>query len=150
VVAVRAVVQRVASARVEVDGVVVGAVDHGLLVFVGVVADDGAEDSAWIARKLLSLRVFPDAGGRMNRSVIDVSGKLLLVSQFTLCADIGKGARPSFGGAMAPEAARAIFDALVASLRESVPVETGRFGAHMDVHLVNDGPVTLWLDSRRG
>jgi D-aminoacyl-tRNA deacylase len=146
---VRAVVQRVSSAKVEVDGAVVGAIDRGLMVLVGVVEGDVAEDAEWLGRKLLSLRIFPDDAGKMNLSVTDIRGALLLVSQFTLCADIGKGARPSFMGAMAPEAAKAAFDALVADLRQTLPVETGQFGAHMAVSLTNDGPVTLWLDSRR-
>lgn len=145
----RAVVQRVARAAVFVDGAPVGAIDKGLLVLVGVMADDGEPDASWLRHKLLSLRVFPDEAGRMDLSTLQAGGRLLLVSQFTLCADIAKGARPSFSRAMAPEAAKRAFDALVADLRRQVPVETGTFGAQMAVELVNDGPVTLWLDSRR-
>ena len=146
----RAVVQRVSRAQVVVEGAVVGAIDRGLLVLVGVVQGDAAEDAAWLGRKLLTLRIFPDDAGKMNRAVTELEGgALLLVSQFTLCADIGKGARPSFMPAMAPDAARPVFDALVADLRQTIRVETGTFGAHMDVSLTNDGPVTLWLDSKR-
>ena len=144
----RAVVQRVKQARVLVGGEVTGSIGVGLLVLVGVIRDDQAEDAAWLVRKLLSLRIFPDGNGKMDLSVCDVAGRLLLVSQFTLCADLGKGARPSFVAAMAPAEAAAVFDGLVASLRRAVEVETGRFGANMAVELTNDGPVTLWLDSR--
>ena len=144
----RAVVQRVKQARVLVGGEVTGSIGVGLLVLVGVIRDDQAEDAAWLVRKLLSLRIFPDGNGKMDLSVCDVAGRLLLVSQFTLCADLGKGARPSFVAAMAPAQAAAVFDGLVASLRRTVEVETGRFGANMAVELTNDGPVTLWLDSR--
>jgi len=146
----RAVVQRVTSARVRVGDRLVGAIDRGLLVLVGVVLGDAADDAAWLGRKLLTLRIFPDDAGKMNRAVTEVDGgALLLVSQFTLCADIGKGARPSFMPAMAPDAARPAFDGVVAELRKTIRVETGTFGAHMDVSLTNDGPVTLWLDSKR-
>jgi D-tyrosyl-tRNA(Tyr) deacylase len=144
----RALVQRVKNARVEVDGAIVGAIDLGLLVLVGAAQGDTADDAQWIERKLTSLRIFPDEAGKMNRSVLDAGGRILLVSQFTLCADIGKGARPSFMNAMAPGEAAAFLEQMVARLRAVVGVETGRFGADMQVHLVNDGPVTLWLDSR--
>lgn len=146
----RAVVQRVKQARVMVGDDAIGAIGVGLLVLVGVVRDDQAKDAAWLERKLLSLRIFPDASGKMDLSVCDVAGRLLLVSQFTLCADLGKGARPSFAAAMAPAQAAAVFDGLVALLRRTVDVEIGRFGANMTVELTNDGPVTLWLDSRAG
>lgn len=126
----------------------VGAIERGLLAFVGVMDGDLAEDAQWLERKILSLRIFEDADGKMNRSVKDVGGQLLLVSQFTLAADVAKGARPSFVQAMHPAQARPMFDELVASLRREVTVATGSFGAHMQVELVNDGPVTLWLDSR--
>jgi D-aminoacyl-tRNA deacylase len=129
--------------------VVVGEIATGLLVLLGALTGDGPEDEAFVERKLLSLRIFPDEQGRMNKSVVDVGGSLLVVSQFTLAADIGKGARPSFMPAMAPEAASAVIERMVGRLRASVPVETGRFGAHMQVSLVNDGPVTLWIDSQK-
>lgn len=145
----RALVQRVRGARVTVEGEPVGAIATGLLVFVGAEADDTLDDASFIERKVTSLRIFQDADGKMNLSVKDVGGSLLVVSQFTLCADIGKGARPSFMGAMAPAAARPLIEAMVARLRNEIPVETGRFGADMQVELTNDGPVTLWLDSRR-
>ena len=145
----RCVVQRVSRARVLVSGEVVGAIERGFLVLVGALEGDTPEDAGWVERKLLSLRVFPDEAGKMNLSVQDIHGALLLVSQFTLAADVGKGARPSFIQAMHPDRARPFLEALVASLRASVPVETGRFGADMQVELVNDGPVTLWLDSKR-
>ena len=144
----RAVVQRVARARVLVGSEVVGAIERGLLVLVGVMREDTAADVAWLERKLVALRVFPDGVGKMNLSARDVGGGILLVSQFTLCADTSRGARPSFGAAMAPEAAAALLATLVEALRRSLPVELGRFGADMAVELTNDGPVTLWLDSR--
>lgn len=144
----RCLVQRVSEARVRVEGRVVGEISRGLLALVGVMEGDSPEDGAWIERKLLSLRIFPDDAGKMNLSVRDVGGSLLLVSQFTLAADIGKGARPSFVRAMEPARARSVFDALVAALGNHLPVQTGRFGAEMAVELTNAGPVTLWLDSR--
>lgn len=145
----RCVVQRVSRAQVVVEGVAVGSIHRGLLVLVAAMQGDVADDAAWIERKLLSLRVFADAAGKMNLSVKDVGGAILLVSQFTLAADVGKGARPSFVTALHPDQARPAVDALAAALRAGgVPVETGRFGADMQVELVNDGPVTLWLDSR--
>lgn len=144
----RALVQRVRSARVEVAGEVVGAIDVGLLVFVGAIEGDTHEDAAWVARKLPALRIFADENGKMNRSVQEAGGKLLVVSQFTLAADIGKGNRPSFTLALAPDAAKAMIEDMVATMRAAVPVATGRFGADMQVHLVNDGPVTVWLDSK--
>lgn len=145
----RAVVQRVHEAGVVVDGETVGAIDRGLLVLVGVVKDDADDDLAWMARKLVALRIFPDDEGRMNRSVADVGGQLLLVSQFTVCADVNKGTRPSFANAMEPEAANALFERLVAEVGKTVPTQTGRFRTHMHVSLTNDGPVTLWLDSKQ-
>ena len=145
----RCVVQRVSRAQVVVEGVAVGSIHRGLLVLVAAMEGDTASDAEWIRGKLLSLRVFPDGAGKMNLSVKDVDGAILLVSQFTLAADVGKGARPSFVSAMHPDRARPAVDALVAALSAGgVPVATGRFGADMQVELVNDGPVTLWLDSR--
>lgn len=144
----RAVVQRVQRAEVRVDGAPVGTIGRGLLVLVGVMRDDGPQDAAWLSRKLPALRVFSDEAGKMNRSVQEVGGAILLVSQFTLCADTARGARPSFSAAKAPADAVPLLDSLVEALRAVVPVETGRFGADMAVELVNDGPVTLWLDSR--
>jgi D-tyrosyl-tRNA(Tyr) deacylase len=146
----RALVQRVREASVSVEGRVTGAIGSGLLVLAGVAADDAAEDRAWMARKIAQMRIFDDAAGVMNRSVLDVNGGLLVVSQFTLFASTKKGNRPSWSGAAPPEAARPLFEAFVAELAAVAgrPVATGVFGAMMQVALVNDGPVTVWLDSR--
>jgi D-tyrosyl-tRNA(Tyr) deacylase len=144
----RAVVQRVSSARVEVDGQVVGAIGRGLLVYLGFGRGDGAEDRAWMLSKITGLRIFEDDAGKMSRAVGDVGGALLLVSQFTLYADLRRGRRPSFDPAMPPDAARLAYEEAVREARATgLPVETGRFGAHMHVHSLNDGPVTFWLDS---
>jgi D-tyrosyl-tRNA(Tyr) deacylase len=146
----RAVVQRVAEASVEVGGEDVGRIGQGLLALVGVARDDGAADAEYIADKVADLRVFEDADGRMNRSVRDVGGAVLLVSQFTLCGDARKGRRPSWDGAAPPETARTFYEDLARRLRDAgLRVETGRFQASMRVHLINDGPVTVLLDSRR-
>lgn len=145
----RAVVQRVSRAKVTVAGEVVGSIERGLLVLVCAVQGDGDGDRQWLAKKLPALRIFPDEAGKMNRSVVDVGGQMLVVSQFTLAADVTKGTRPSFIAALEPGAAERQVEALVADLRAVVPVQTGRFRADMQVELVNDGPVTLWLDSRR-
>lgn len=143
-----ALIQRVSCARVEVDRAVVGAIDAGLLALVAVQPDDGETQVQRLLQRLLGYRIFADAQGRMNRSLADTGGGLLLVSQFTLAADTRKGMRPSFTTAAEPEHARRLFDALVALARRSHPgVETGRFGAHMCVHLVNNGPVTFQLTS---
>lgn len=144
----RAVLQRVGRARVTVGEEEVGAIGLGLVVLVGAMVGDDQADAAWLEHKLLSVRVFADDGGKMNRSIMDVHGELLVVSQFTLCADTTGGSRPSFSGALAPAPAQALLDGLVLALRRQVPVATGRFGASMAVELVNDGPVTLWLDSK--
>ena len=144
----RAVVQRVLGARVEVDGEVTGEIDRGLLVYLGFGRDDADDDRAWTLGKVTSMRVFEDEAARMNRSVTDVGGALLLVSQFTLYGDLRRGRRPSFDEAMPPEQAeRAYADAVREARALGVRVETGRFRAHMKVHSVNDGPVTILLDS---
>ena len=146
----RAVVQRVSSASVTVDGRQVGAIGAGLLVFVGVEQGDDAQDVAFVAGKVRDLRVFEDEQGRMNRSVVDAGGGVLVVSQFTLLGDCRKGRRPSFDAAAPPEPARRLYEAVVDQLRrDGLPVETGAFQAMMDVSLINVGPVTLLLDSRR-
>jgi len=146
---VRAVVQRVSRAAVRAEGRLAGAVDRGLLVLVGVASGDGAGDARWIADKVAQLRIFEDAAGKMNRSVEDVGGGVLVVSQFTLLGDVRKGNRPSFVGAAAPEPASALYDEVCQALRaRGLRVATGVFRAHMEVELVNDGPVTLLLDSR--
>lgn len=146
----RAVVQRVSRAQVRVDGEVVGAIGRGLLALVGAADDDGDADVAYLTDKIVNLRIFPDEAGQMNRALADVGGSLLIVSQFTLYGDARKGRRPSFVKAMAPGPAEALYEKLVRAARATgVPVETGRFRAMMEVELVNDGPVTILLDSRR-
>src|SRR5258705_1539300 len=146
----RAVIQRVSSARVRVGRRIVGKIGSGLLVLAGVEQDDGAADVEYIAAKIQNLRIFEDAEGKMNLSVADTSGAVLVVSQFTLCGDCRKGRRPSFDAAAAPPVAKPIFEDLVRVLRTANRhVETGEFGAHMQVQLMNNGPVTILLDSRR-
>jgi len=143
-----ALLQRVTSASVTVSDETVGQIGRGLLVLVAVHRDDGERDVRRLAERILSYRVFPDEQGRMNRSVLDEDGGLLLVPQFTLAADTRKGTRASFTRAAAPDKGEAYFRELVATCRESLAkVETGRFGATMQVALVNDGPVTFWLES---
>lgn len=146
----RAVVQRVTSARVRVDEAVVGAIGPGLLVLAGVAKDDGPDDIRYLAGKIGDLRVFEDEEGKMNRSVRDTGGAVLVVSQFTLYGDVRRGRRPSFDGAAPAETGRIVFEDLVQELRlTGLRVETGTFQAHMQVDLVNDGPVTILLDSRK-
>lgn len=138
--------QRVTEARVTVEGNVVGAIGHGLVVLVGVERGDTEAAAARLLDRLITYRVFPDAAGRMNLSLADIGGGLLLVPQFTLAADTHKGTRPSFSSAAPPELGRALFDYLVREARTRCPlVAYGRFGASMQVALVNDGPVTFWL-----
>lgn len=138
--------QRVTQARVEVDGASVGAIGPGLMVLVCAERGDGEAESDRLLERLLGYRVFGDAEGKMNLSLRDVHGGLLLVPQFTLAADTHKGMRPSFTPAAAPAEGERLFDYLVARARAAYPaVETGKFGAHMQVSLVNDGPVTIWL-----
>ena len=146
----RAVVQRVSEASVTVDEIVVGQIHRGFLVLLGIAGDDTEEDVVWLAGKIAGLRVFEDADGKMNLGLSDVGGSVLLVSQFTLYGDCRKGRRPSFVDAARPEAAVPLYQSMVAELRGlHVHVETGTFQAHMEVRLLNDGPVTLLLDSRR-
>jgi len=148
--AVRAVVQRVAEASVRVAGEVVGSIGPGLVVLLGVAAGDADTDADYLADKVLNLRVFPDEAGQMNRSVLDVSGGLLVVSQFTLLGDTRRGRRPSYIEAAPPEEADRLYQHFVSRLRPSgLPVATGVFRAMMDVALVNQGPVTILLDSRK-
>ena len=140
--------QRVSSARVDIGGEAIGEIGRGLLVLVAVHRDDGERDIDRLAERILSYRVFPDKDGRMNRSLLDEDGGLLLVPQFTLAADTKKGTRASFTRAAAPDKGEAYFRQLVATCRERLgKVETGRFGADMQVTLVNDGPVTFWLET---
>ncbi|HEX5249464.1 MAG TPA: D-aminoacyl-tRNA deacylase [Gaiellales bacterium] len=143
----RALIQRVSEASVEVDGERIAAIGGGLLVLVAAGAADGPDAPAQLAAKVARLRIFADAEGRMNRSIADVGGEALVVSQFTLYADVRRGNRPGFTDAAPPGIGEQLVDAFAAALRElGVPVATGRFGAHMRVALVNDGPVTIWLD----
>jgi len=145
----RAVVQRVARARVVIDGETVGEIDRGLLVLLGVTHADTAEAAAWLADKVVGLRVFNDADGKMNRSVAEVGGGVLVVSQFTLYGDCRKGRRPSFIDAAGPEIAIPLYEAFIDAVKaQGVATATGRFGAMMQVELVNDGPVTLIVDSK--
>lgn len=145
-----ALVQRVSEASVTVDGTVTGAIGRGLLVLLGVHRDDTEDEVAWVAKKVANLRIFPDDEGKMNRSLLDVGGDALVVSQFTLYGDTRKGNRPSFVESAPPERAEALYEAFAEALSERIgrPVPTGVFGAMMDVHLVNDGPVTLWVERR--
>ena len=145
----RAVVQRVTRARVVIEGETVGEIGRGLLVLLGVTHSDTAEVAAWLADKIVGLRVCNDADGKMNLSVADVGGGVLVVSQFTLYGDCQKGRRPSFIDAARPEVAIPLYEAFVNGVRAlGVPAATGRFGAMMQVELVNDGPVTLIVDSK--
>jgi len=142
-----ALIQRVARASVEIDGQVVGQVGEGILALVGIQPGDGAPQVERMTQKLLGYRIFADDGGKMNRSLVDTGGGLLLVSQFTLAADTASGMRPGFSTAAPPEEAERVFGQLLNACRRQHggPVETGRFGAHMVVSLVNDGPVTFLL-----
>jgi len=144
-----ALIQRVQSAHVDVEGTTVGRIGPGLLALVAVQPGDGEPQAQRMAERLLGYRVFADEAGKMNRSLADTGGGLLLVSQFTLAADTGKGMRPSFTSAASPDEGRRWFERLVELAKKSHgTVEIGRFGAHMQVHLVNDGPVTFWLEAR--
>jgi len=145
---VRVVVQRVRRAEVRVDGRIIGKIEQGLLLLVGFKADDTEASLNWMAEKVVGLRIFSDDEGKMNRALTDVGGGLLVVSQFTLYGDVQKGRRPSFIDAAPPPIALPLYERIVALLRaqSSGPVETGEFGAMMDVELVNDGPVTLLLE----
>jgi D-aminoacyl-tRNA deacylase len=145
---VRALLQRVSRAEVRVDGAVVGSIDDGLVILLGVGPSDTAQIAADLARRASELRIFRDEEGRTNRSLVDVAGSVLAISQFTLYADTRRGRRPGFTGAAPPELAEVLYQQFVAALRAlDVQVETGRFGAEMAVELVNDGPFTIWLDT---
>ena len=147
----RALIQRVSSARVEVDGQVTGAIDAGLLVLLGVRREDTEAESEALLEKVLELRIFNDAAGKMNLSLLDTGGALLVVSQFTLYGDTRKGRRPSFDSAAPPEQANRLYECFVALARQrGVRTETGVFRAHMAVSLTNDGPVTLLLETKNG
>ncbi|MBN2370206.1 MAG: D-tyrosyl-tRNA(Tyr) deacylase [Vicinamibacteria bacterium] len=147
----RAVIQRVSRAHVSIEGKRVAAIGRGLLVLLGVDRDDTEQDAAYLAEKTAYLRVFPDENGRMNRSALEAGGALLVVSQFTLFGDCRKGHRPSYSQAADPDSAERLYRAFVVRCRAyGLPVDEGVFRAMMNVELVNDGPVTLLLDSRRG
>lgn len=146
----RAVVQRVTGAKVVTDGETVGAIQDGLCVLLGVSTDDGEADADYISDKLLGLRIFDDENAVPNKSVLDVGGAILLISQFTLLGDARKGRRPSYIDAARPEQAIPLYERCIARLKASVPVETGRFGADMKVEIHNDGPFTILLDSKKG
>jgi D-aminoacyl-tRNA deacylase len=146
----RVVLQRVKQAHVNVEGATVGAIRTGLLVLVGVASADTPKDAEYLAEKIVHLRIFPDGSDRMNRSLVDAGGELLVISQFTLYGDCRKGRRPSFDQAAPPREAQALYEYFVEQLRlNSRIVETGVFQADMEVHLVNDGPVTFVLDSNK-
>ena len=146
----RAVVQRVSSASVTIDGNTVGSIGKGFLVLLGVYTGDERRDADYIIKKVSGLRVFEDEAGKMNLSLGDVGGELLIVSQFTLYGDARHGNRPSFIEAALPDKAIPLYEYAVEELRKSFTVRTGEFGAHMEVALVNDGPVTILLDSKKG
>jgi D-tyrosyl-tRNA(Tyr) deacylase len=144
----KAVIQRVSEASVSVDGQKIAAIGRGLLVLLCVEPGDGGREVDFVARKIASLRIFEDAAGKMNRSVVDVGGAALLVSQFTLAADLSRGNRPGFSGAADPSVAVPLYERVCARMVEhGVPIQTGVFGAEMGVALVNHGPVTIWMDT---
>ena len=144
----RALIQRVSQARVDIDAKTVGQTGVGLLVFICAMEGDVDDAAEYLARKIASLRIFEDDAGKMNRSVKDIGGSALVVSQFTLAADTSRGNRPGFSYAASPDEGRRLYELFSQLLGEQgVPVETGSFGADMEVHLVNDGPVTIWMDT---
>ena len=145
----RVVLQRVAHASVTVDGEIIGKIQRGFLLLVGVTHDDAMEDMEYLVRKIVQMRIFEDEEGKLNRSIQDIGGEILLVSQFTLYADTKKGNRPSFSKAAPGDVALKMFEQFNGLLRDTgIPVETGQFGADMKVELLNDGPVTILLDSK--
>jgi D-tyrosyl-tRNA(Tyr) deacylase len=145
----KAVVQRVSRASVRIDNQIVGKIDRGLLVLLGIGKGDAVTDADWLIKKLLALRIFPDDTKNMNRSVMDIGGGLLIVSQFTLYGDARSGTRPSFTDAMPPAEAEQFYNSFMIKLRAAAPLKVaeGKFAAMMDVELINDGPVTIVLDS---
>lgn len=146
----RSVIQRVKTASVTVDGRTAGAISKGLLVLLGIKQGDGEKEIAWMADKIANLRIFEDAEGKMNQSLLDMGGEMLIVSQFTLYGDCRKGRRPGYSSAAQPQTAEPLYEAFVRRVKEmNIVAATGEFGAMMDVSLVNDGPVTLLLDSEK-
>jgi len=147
----KAVIQRVKSARVSIGGKTKGEIDQGLVVFLGVGKEDGPQDVDYLASKISGLRIFPDSTGKFDRSVTDVGGKVLVVSQFTLYGDCRRGRRPSFTDAAPPEVAEGLYNHFIKRIsQEGLPIESGTFQALMEVRLINDGPVTILLDSQKG
>lgn len=148
----RVLLQRVKQASVTVNGVITGQIAHGILVFVGIAANDTVHEIEWMSHKITNLRIFSDEDGKMNRSVSDVQGGILLVSQFTLYGDAQKGLRPSYINAAPPEIAEPLYNRMLEHLRDKsgLRVEAGIFAAMMNVELINDGPVTIWLERERG
>jgi D-tyrosyl-tRNA(Tyr) deacylase len=145
---VRACIQRVSEAQVTVDGEAIGRIGRGLVVLLGVGQQDGVAEVNWLAEKVIGLRIFADDAGKLNRSLAEVGGAMLVVSQFTLYGDCQRGRRPSFTSAASPELAERLYEAFVTVVkRAGIEVATGRFREHMLVSLVNDGPVTLWIDT---
>lgn len=147
----RVVIQRVTEANVKIDGTVAGGIGSGLMILVGIEEADGADDIAWLTKKIVNLRIFDDENGVMNRSILDCGGNILLISQFTLHALTAKGNRPSYIKAAKPEISVPLYESFIKSLEEAMgkSIETGRFGADMKVSLINDGPVTILMDSKR-
>jgi len=146
----RAVIQRVSSASVTVDGEIIGEIGAGLLVFLGIHHDDGSRELTWMADKISNLRIFEDKEGKMNNSLLDTGGAMLVVSQFTLYGDCRKGRRPGYSAAAPPEFANALYENFITRIKETgIKTASGKFQAHMDVQLINDGPVTLLLDSSK-
>ena len=147
----RVVIQRVTEANVKIEGNIAGEIGNGLMILVGIEEADGAEDIAWLTKKIVNLRIFDDENGVMNRSIMDAGGDILLISQFTLHALTAKGNRPSYIKAAKPEISVPLYEAFIKSLQESMgkKIETGVFGADMKVSLINDGPVTILIDSKR-
>ena len=144
----KALIQRVSSASVGVNNKNIGTIGGGLLIFIGIYSDDSVDDIRKICNKIINLRIFNDSENKMNRSILDIKGEILLVSQFTLCADTKKGNRPSFNNAMNPKNAINLFSSLKDELSRLISVKVGKFGENMDVSLVNEGPVTIMLDTK--